>query len=86
MKDAAWLVDKGFQIQDIADQLGVTLNMPAFVGSKDQLTASEVFLTQSIVSERIYIERAINKIKRFHFFDKPLPLNVMGSVNQTWTV
>ena len=45
-KGAVWLVDKGFQIQDLADKLGVIVNMPAFVGTKGHLTAKEVFHTQ----------------------------------------
>lgn len=85
-KGAMWLVDKGFQIQDLADKLEVTVNMPAFVGKKDQLTAEEVFQTQSIASERIHIERVINKIKKFHFFDRQIPISTMGLVNQAWAV
>lgn len=85
-KGASWLVDKGFQIQDLADEFGVTVNMPAFVGKKGFLSTKEVFLTQSIASERIHIERAINKIKKFHIFDRPIAISTMGSINQMWTV
>lgn len=55
-RGAMWLVDKGFTIQDLADPLGV--NMPAFVGSKSQMSADEVFQTRMVASERIHIERA----------------------------
>ncbi len=85
-KGAMWLVDKGFQIQDLADPLGVTVNMPAFVGQQKQLSAQDVFKTQTIASERIHIERMINKIKKFHLFDRPVPMSMMGCVNQAWTV
>ncbi len=83
---AMWLVDKGFQIADLAEPLGVTVNMPAFVGSRSQMTAEEVFQTQQIASERIHVERAINKVKNFHIFDSPQNLSMYGSVNQMWTV
>jgi hypothetical protein len=66
-KGAMWLVDKGFQIADLAQPLGVTVNMPAFVGNRSQMTADEVFHTQSVASERIHVERAINKIKSSFF-------------------
>ncbi len=85
-KGAVWLVDKGFQIQDLADPLGVVVNMPAFVGNKEQLSAQEVFQTQSIASERIHVERIINKIKKFHLCDRPIQMSMMGSINQAWTV
>ena len=85
-RGSTWLVDKGFQIADLAEPLGVTVNMPAFVGSRSQMTAKEVFQTQVIASHRIHVERAINKVKRFHFFDRPIPLSALGSANQAWTV
>lgn len=85
-RGAMWLVDKGFLIQDLADPLGVTVNMPAFVGSKSQMSAQDVFQTQMVASERIHIERAINKIKNFHIFDRPILLSTYGSVNQMWAV
>ena len=85
-KGAMWLVDKGFQIADLAQPLGVTVNMPCFVGNRKQMTAEEVFHTQSVVSERIHIERCINKIKKFHYFDRPISLATFGSVNQAWLV
>ena len=39
--------------------------------------------TQQIASERIHIERAINKVKDFHIFDRP---TIFGTVNQMRTV
>ena len=85
-RGAMWLVDKGFQIQDLADPLGVHVNMPAFVGKSSQLDANDVFQTQVVASERIHIERAINKIKKIHLFDRPVPLSMISSVNQIWAV
>ena len=85
-KGAMWLVDRGFQIQDLAEPLGVSINMPAFKGADGKLTPQQTHQTQQIASERIHVERAINKVKNFHIFDKPIPLNTYGSVNQIWTV
>lgn len=83
---AMWLADKGFTIQDLATPLGVTVNIPAFLGQNKQMSADDVFHTQQVASERIHIERAINKIKNFHFFDRPIPLTCYGIINQAWTV
>ena len=85
-KGAMWMVDKGFLIQDLCEPLGVQLNMPAFVGQDSQLSAQDIIHTQEIANQRIHIERAINKVKNFHIFDRPVPLNMWGSVNQMWTV
>ena len=56
------MADKGFQIQDILP-LGVSLNIPPFLGGNSQMSAEEVVRTQQIASLRIHIERAINKNK-----------------------
>jgi len=45
------------------------------------MMTEEVFHTQSVASERIHIERRINKIKKFHYFDRPI-----GLANQAWLV
>ena len=83
---AMWMVDKGFLIEDLCAPLGVKLNMPAFVGQNSQMTGEETIHTQEIANERIHIERAINKIKNFHIFDRPIALSMWGSINQMWTV
>lgn len=79
------MADKGFTIEDLLP-LGVTLNLPPFLGSSDQMPESDVLRTQQIASLRIHIERAINKIKNFHIWDRVIPLNLMGIVNQMWAV
>jgi len=80
------MADKGFDIQDLLDVKCVKLNIPPFLGQFGQLTDCEVRTTQSIAAERIHVERAINKIKKFHIFDQAIPLSLFGSINQIWTV
>ena len=79
------MADKGFTIEDLLP-LGVTLNLPPFLGSSDQMPESDVLRTQQIASLRIHIERAINKIKNFHIWDRVILMNLMGVVNQMWAV
>ena len=61
------MADKGFTIQDLLP-LGVSLNIPPFLGSSAQMPANVVVRTQEIASIRIHDERAINKIKNFHMW------------------
>ena len=42
--------------------------------------------TQNIAHVRIHVERAIHRIKEYHLFDKVMPLNMAGTINQLWTV
>lgn len=79
------MADKGFQIQDILP-LGVSLNIPPFLGSNSQMSAEDVVRTQQIASLRIHVERAINKIKNFRIFNGVVPLSLFGVVNQMWSV
>lgn len=80
------MADKGLNIQDLLDEVHVKLNIPPFLGMYDQMAGGDVLRTQSIAAERIHVERAINKIKSFHIFDQVIPLSLMGSINQIWTV
>ena len=85
--DDSVMADKGFDIKDLLDDMGVQLNIPPFLGNKQsQMPAADVELTQKIARERIHVERAINKIKKFHIFNCPIPLSLAGSINQIWTV
>ena len=79
------MADKGFTIQDLLP-LGVSLNIPFFLGSSSQMPAEDVVKTQEIASLRIHVERAINKIKNFHIWDGVIPLHQLGLANQMWSV
>ena len=79
------MADKGFTIQDLLP-LGVSLNIPPFLGSSAQMPANDVVRSQEIASLRIHVERAINKIKNFHIWDGVVPLHQFGVVNQMWVV
>ena len=48
------MADKGFTIEDLLP-LGVSLNIPPFLGSSSQMPAQDVVCTQEIASLRIHI-------------------------------
>ena len=79
------MADKGFTIEDLLP-LGVSQNIPPFLGNKGQMSPEEVALTQTIASLRIHVERAINKLKNFHIWDSVVPFTLFGVVNQIWGV
>ena len=79
------MADKGLKIEDVLP-LGVTLNIPPFLGMADQMPAEDVVKTQEIASLRIHVERAINKIKNFLIFEGVIPFSQFGIVNQMWCV
>ena len=79
------MADKGFTIQDLLP-LGVSLNIPPFLGTDVQMSQEDIIKTQQIASVRIHIERAINRIKNYQIWNGVVPLSLIGVVNQMWSV
>ena len=60
MADWGWR----FLIHEELQKISVSLNIPAFLGGRQQLTKAEVKESQTIASVRIHVERAIQRIKK----------------------
>ena len=56
--------------------------MPSFLNGRDQLTQTELVRSQQIASERIHVEWMIQRLKHWHIFDRVIPINMLGSLNQ----
>lgn len=67
------MADRGFDIEEDLILLGVKLNIPPFLRGKTQLSEKELIETRRIASLRIHVERAMERIKYFHIFDRTLP-------------
>lgn len=80
------ITDKGFDIGDMLRDKGIGLNMPPFLHDSGQFSAQQVQATKQIAKLQIHVERAIWRIKEFHIFDSHIPLNLMGTINQIYTV
>ena len=80
------MADRGFTISEDLKSLKVQLNIPSFLGGREQLTKEEVLESQTIASVRIHVERAIQRVKKFRLIRNEIPLVLHGSVNQIWTV
>ena len=80
------MADRGFTIEENLKELNVTLNIPAFLEGRDQLSVEEVVESQSIAAVRIHVERFITRVKKFRIIKQEIPLTLHGSVNQIWTV
>ncbi len=69
------MADKGFDIEDLIP-IGAKLNIPPFLRGKTQFDAKELIETRRIASLRIHVERAMERIKNFHIFDRTLPVSL----------
>ena len=80
------MADRGFTIEGDLKQLNVDLNMLSFLGGRAQLKTAEVKESQTIVSVKIHVERAIQRDKKLKAIRNEMPLILHGSANQLWTV
>ena len=72
------MADRGFTISEDLKTLKVQLNIPAFLGRRDQLSEEEVLNSQTIASVRIHVERAIQRVKKFKLIINNIPLVLHG--------
>ena len=80
------MADRGFNIQDDLTPLGVRLNIPPFLKGKSQLEENELIETRRIASLRIHVERAMERIKNYHIFDRTLPASLNNIAEQMFFV
>ena len=80
------MADRGFSIEDYLKPLGVSLEIPSFLKGRDQCTIKETVKSQQIATERIHVERMMQCLKCYHIFDRVLPINMLGSLNQIISV
>ena len=75
----AWdsvMADKGFDIAEYLIPRGVQLNIPPFLRGTDQFSHKQLVENRRIASLRIHVERAMERIKNFHIFDRVLPASL----------
>ena len=80
------MADRGFEIQDELTLIGVRLNIPPFLRGKTQLSEEELVETRRIASVRIHVERAMERIKNFHIFDRIIPQTLTDIAEQIFFV
>ena len=80
------MADKGFDIGNMLQEYNVELNIPPFLENQGQFSTQDVQKTKTIASLRIHVERAIRRVKEYHFFDSDVPLSTLGSVNQLFSI
>ena len=76
------MADRGFDIEEDLIPLGVRLNIPPFLRGKTQLSYRETTETRRIASVRIHVERAMERIKNYHIFDRTIPASLTDLANQ----
>lgn len=80
------MADKGFLIQDQLAAKGASLVIPNFLSSKNQFSKSETEENKKVASLRIHVERYMERLKNWHFFDRSIPIAMASTVSDAWIV
>ena len=80
------MADRGFDIEEDLMLRGDSLNIPPFLHGKSQLSEKELIVTRRIASLRIHVERAMERIKNFHIFDKSIPVSLTDIADRIFFV
>lgn len=80
------MADRGFDIEEDLALHGVRLNIPPFLRGKGQLSQKELITTRRIASLRIHVERAMERIKNFHIFDRSIPASLTDIADRIFFV
>ncbi|KAJ8299946.1 LOW QUALITY PROTEIN: hypothetical protein KUTeg_021465 [Tegillarca granosa] len=80
------MVDKGFNIREEIEMLGLRLVIPPNAPCEGQMPAADVAMTKKIAAHRVHVERAISRIKKFKILSNRIDLSIFSSINQIWFV
>lgn len=80
------LADKGFEIKNILEEVGINLNIPTFRVNGIQFECSDIEYIRKIAHERVHVERAIRRLKSFKILSHRIPITLLGCINQIYTV
>lgn len=82
----AVMADKGFTIANLLQDRECSLIIPHFLKARGQFSPDEITDNDDITAFRVHVERAIRRVKENRLFNGVLPLSMLGSVNQIWSV
>ena len=74
--------DHGFTVEEYLTPLGVKLIIPLVFKERSQFNEQEIVKSQQIANERIHAKKMIQQLKCYHTFDRVIPLNMTGLLNQ----
>lgn len=80
------MVDKGFNIDVLCENLGLGVVQPPFLRGQLQFTAKDSEKTLKIARARVHVERAIQRMKLFKVLREPVPWEMVGALDDIFIV
>ena len=65
------MADKGFNVQDLFENVDVKINIPSFFKKKNRISNKQLKSDRQIASKRVHIERIIGLGKTFKILSHP---------------
>ncbi|KAK3908154.1 N-succinylarginine dihydrolase [Frankliniella fusca] len=70
------MAERGFDVEDILNEMGVDLIIPAFLGKREAFTARELVGSKMRASARIHVESFIGRVKQYRLLRFMIPSNL----------
>ena len=58
--------------------------MPHFLSDRGQFSSQECECNKKIASLRVHVERYMERLKNWHFFDRVIPISCANIASDTW--
>ena len=58
--------------------------MPQFLSDRGQFSSQECECNKRIASLRVHVERYMERLKNWHFFDRVIPISCANVASDTW--
>ncbi|KAL3216375.1 hypothetical protein MRX96_033124 [Rhipicephalus microplus] len=76
------MVDKGFNLGSLCENLGLGVVQPPFLCGQLQFTAKDSEKTLKIARARVHVVRALQRMKVFKVLKEPVPWEVVGALDE----
>jgi len=82
----AVMVDKGFRIDQVCDEIGVKIHRPPFIVKKQALTAANAKKNAEIANARVHFERIMQQLKIFRILQSKLSWSIIPFLDDIFIV
>lgn len=78
------MADRGFDVEEELQLLGISLKIPDFLGKRGQFPTGELARSRDLAAVRVHVERAMRKIKEFRILSQKLPISLTPMADKIW--
>jgi DDE superfamily endonuclease/Helix-turn-helix of DDE superfamily endonuclease len=80
------MADRGFDMKDVFESLGINLFIPSFLQKNAQFSAEDLKQSREVANVRTHVERVIGRVKEFKIVRFVLPITLAPMADKIWLV